>query len=257
MRMKNLYRKPITTAGSRYCSISVLIIWTLLILVSIFLLHLYSSFNMIQPQPLASFHFHQLQQIENHNFQIPPPNKKSLPQIKSITPLVDEFLDQDSSLREVFFPMETIRKRNDSYNNYYFPGRIWLDTDGNPIQAHGGCVLFDESSTTYYWYGEYKDGPTYLANHNKGPARVSHLTLCKQLMTRQLLFTGRASKQTCPPRLGLSRKSLKKILRCGIDIVEGMSPRLGLSRKSLKKIMRCGIDIVEGAGLKPCPSLEK
>ncbi|CAK8562524.1 unnamed protein product [Lathyrus sativus] len=171
MRIKNLYRKPITTAaGSRYCSISVLIIWTLLILGCIFLLHLYS--NMIQPQPLASSHFHQLQQIENYNFQIPPPNKKTLPQIKSITPLVDEFLDQDSSLREVFFPMETIGKGNDSYYNYFFPGRIWLDTDGNPIQAHGGCVLFDESSSTYYWYGEYKDGPTYLANHNKGPARV-------------------------------------------------------------------------------------
>jgi hypothetical protein len=188
MRMKNLYKKPITNfrcnAGGRYCSMSLVIIWGLLILGCIFLLHLYSnntSFNIIHPPSLPS-HFHQLQQVEKENFQIPPPNKKRSPQSKSITPLVDEFLDQDSSLRHVFFPhktsaidpMKTIRKGNNDGYNYYYPGRIWLDTDGNPIQAHGGCILYDEISSTYYWYGEYKDGPTYLAHNNKGPARVSH-----------------------------------------------------------------------------------
>lgn len=184
MRMKNLYKKPITnlrcSSWSRYCSISLVILWTLLILGWILLLHLYSnnntSLNIIHPPPLPS-HFHQLQQVEKENFQIPPPNKKRSPQSKSITPLVDEFLDQDSSLRHVFFPHKTIdpmktigKGKNDSYNCYY-PGKIWLDTDGNPIQAHGGCILYDENSSTYYWYGEYKDGPTYLHN-NKGPARV-------------------------------------------------------------------------------------
>ncbi|WP_029904892.1 glycoside hydrolase family 43 protein [Prevotella sp. 10(H)] len=39
------------------------------------------------------------------------------------------------------------------------PGEIWLDTDGNPINAHGGGVLFHEG--TYYWYGEYKGDSTY------------------------------------------------------------------------------------------------
>lgn len=38
------------------------------------------------------------------------------------------------------------------------PGEVWNDTDGKPIQAHGGGVLFHEG--TYYWYGENKDGPT-------------------------------------------------------------------------------------------------
>ncbi|CAH1421210.1 unnamed protein product [Lactuca virosa] len=58
---------------------------------------------------------------------------------------------------------------NESF--YYHPGRIWLDTDGNPIQAHGGGILYDDRSSMYYWYGEYKDGPTYHA-HKKAAARV-------------------------------------------------------------------------------------
>ena len=33
-------------------------------------------------------------------------------------------------------------------------GVIWQDTDGNDIQAHGGCIIFHEG--TYYWYGEHK-----------------------------------------------------------------------------------------------------
>ena len=42
------------------------------------------------------------------------------------------------------------------------PGQVWLDTDGRPIQAHGGCVLYHDG--TYYWYGENKDGPTLNKN---------------------------------------------------------------------------------------------
>jgi hypothetical protein len=32
------------------------------------------------------------------------------------------------------------------------PGEVWLDTEGNPIQAHGGGILV--RGNTYYWYGE-------------------------------------------------------------------------------------------------------
>ena len=32
------------------------------------------------------------------------------------------------------------------------PGAVWLGTDGNPIQAHGGGIL--ARGDTYYWYGE-------------------------------------------------------------------------------------------------------
>lgn len=38
------------------------------------------------------------------------------------------------------------------------PGQIWLDTNGNRIQAHGGSVIFLDG--TYYWYGENKEKTT-------------------------------------------------------------------------------------------------
>ena len=37
-------------------------------------------------------------------------------------------------------------------------GKIWKDTDGNDIQAHGGCIIRHDD--TYYWYGEHKGGET-------------------------------------------------------------------------------------------------
>jgi hypothetical protein len=51
-------------------------------------------------------------------------------------------------------------------------GAIWRDTDGAPINAHGGGVLFHEG--TYYWYGELKEGRTYLPKVNQkwGGTRV-------------------------------------------------------------------------------------
>lgn len=42
----------------------------------------------------------------------------------------------------------------------FVPGEVWLDTDGQPINAHGGGLLYHEG--VYYWYGEYKKGPTVL-----------------------------------------------------------------------------------------------
>ncbi len=52
------------------------------------------------------------------------------------------------------------------------PGEIWPDTDGKPINAHGGGILFHEG--TYYWYGEIKEGKTYLPDVNQswGGTRV-------------------------------------------------------------------------------------
>ena len=42
----------------------------------------------------------------------------------------------------------------------FIPGEVWKDTDGNPINAHGGGLLYHNG--TYYWYGEYKKGKTIL-----------------------------------------------------------------------------------------------
>ncbi len=36
-----------------------------------------------------------------------------------------------------------------------YPGKPWLDTSGNRIQAHGGAVIYEDG--TYYWYGENKE----------------------------------------------------------------------------------------------------
>lgn len=40
------------------------------------------------------------------------------------------------------------------YAQSIMPGKEWKDTDGNPINAHGGGVLYHDG--TYYWYGEYR-----------------------------------------------------------------------------------------------------
>jgi len=40
------------------------------------------------------------------------------------------------------------------------PYEVWNDTDGNPINAHGGGVMYYKGR--YYWYGEYKRGKTVL-----------------------------------------------------------------------------------------------
>lgn len=87
---------------------------------------------------------------------------------------VSEFLDESSKLQSYFFPdrkSAVVPTENGSDSMYFYPGRLWLDTDGNAIQAHGGGIMFDEKSETYYWYGENKDGETYHT-HKKGAARV-------------------------------------------------------------------------------------
>lgn len=54
----------------------------------------------------------------------------------------------------------------------FAPGEIWRDTEGKPINAHGGGILYLEG--VYYWYGENKSGRTYLPDCNKswGGTRV-------------------------------------------------------------------------------------
>lgn len=39
--------------------------------------------------------------------------------------------------------------------NSFNPGKVWLDTDGKRIQAHGGSIFYENG--TYYWYGENKE----------------------------------------------------------------------------------------------------
>ncbi|KAK9670257.1 hypothetical protein RND81_13G189700 [Saponaria officinalis] len=179
--MRNKYRKPTTlhcSAGSR-CSLPVAVCS---VLGCLLLLQLYSllpekdSFS-LDTQIHTTKHFRELEEVDEENIQMPPPRKRSPRAVKrkpkKSTTIIDEFLDETSQLWHVFFPSmkSAINPTNVNDSFYYYPGRIWLDTEGNPIQAHGGGILYDKGSKTYYWYGEYKDGPTYHA-HKKGAARV-------------------------------------------------------------------------------------
>lgn len=40
----------------------------------------------------------------------------------------------------------------------FYPGQVWLDTEGKRIQAHGGSVMYIDG--IYYWYGENKEFTT-------------------------------------------------------------------------------------------------
>ncbi|CAA2979535.1 Galactan 1,3-beta-galactosidase [Olea europaea subsp. europaea] len=174
--------RTVLSSGSR-CSLSVAV-WSLV--GCLLFLHLYTLVHHTDVQNkemhLGMSHrslLRELEEVEEENIQMPPPRKRSPRAVKRKpkrpTNLIDEFLDESSQIRHIFFPdMETaVDPTKDAGNNsfFYYPGRIWVDTDGNPIQAHGGGILYDKKSKTYYWYGEYKDGPTYHA-HKKGAARV-------------------------------------------------------------------------------------
>src|SRR6266446_7209141 len=54
----------------------------------------------------------------------------------------------------------------------FVPGEVWRDASGDPINAHGGGILYYEG--VYYWYGEYKAGRTVAPVFNKswGGTRV-------------------------------------------------------------------------------------
>jgi beta-xylosidase len=47
---------------------------------------------------------------------------------------------------------EPIGQEQKRYKSFR-PGEIWLDTDGNRIEAHGGGMFYENG--TYYWFGEH------------------------------------------------------------------------------------------------------
>ena len=46
-----------------------------------------------------------------------------------------------------------LNAQKQSYTDF-FPGKLWFDTKGNIINAHGGGILYHAG--TYYWFGEHK-----------------------------------------------------------------------------------------------------
>lgn len=54
-------------------------------------------------------------------------------------------------------------------------GKVWRDTDGNVINAHGGGVLYHEGK--YYWFGEHRPESGFVTQ--KGINCYSSIDLCK------------------------------------------------------------------------------
>ena len=48
-----------------------------------------------------------------------------------------------------------VRGNQCHHQDAVFPGKVWLDTYGERIQAHGGAVIYEDG--VYYWYGENKE----------------------------------------------------------------------------------------------------
>lgn len=49
----------------------------------------------------------------------------------------------------------TIRKGSSVHYDSFRPGEVWLDTNGNRIETHGGALYYENG--VYYWYGENKE----------------------------------------------------------------------------------------------------
>lgn len=50
----------------------------------------------------------------------------------------------------------------DKQYSAFYPGKVWLDTKGERIQAHGGSIMYLDGY--YYWYGENKEKTTRTGN---------------------------------------------------------------------------------------------
>ena len=68
---------------------------------------------------------------------------------------------------------ETIKKQQRSTSSIR-SGEIWYDTNGNPINAHGGGFL--HYNGTYYWYGEMKMGTTAVKKQGKARVQITGIS---------------------------------------------------------------------------------
>jgi len=80
--------------------------------------------------------------------------------------IMDNYLNELEDTENL--TLESLEHYNYWLNEYYIlysnlgkvssikNGEVWLDTEGVPIQAHGGGIMYDENTKTYYWYGEDK-----------------------------------------------------------------------------------------------------
>ncbi|MDP4132802.1 MAG: family 43 glycosylhydrolase [Bacillota bacterium] len=73
-------------------------------------------------------------------------------------------------------------------NNSIKPGKIWLDTEGKRIQAHGGSILTVDGK--FYWYGENKE-------HTKPGTKIWHWGI--RCYSSEDLYNWKDEGIICPP----------------------------------------------------------
>lgn len=86
-------------------------------------------------------------------------NEASSALLKKVVPQITQLPAQmrGMAMRQVMMRMggDAAQSEPQAPANAIHPGKIWRDTNGVRIQAHGGALFFEND--TYYWYGENKN----------------------------------------------------------------------------------------------------
>ncbi|GLJ26609.1 hypothetical protein SUGI_0516860 [Cryptomeria japonica] len=162
------------------CSFSALV-WGMVAWIVI--IHIHTALNpksenqVLQTQVSRLPLHREIEEIEEKGYGFKP-RSKNIPSSsgkrkgKKVSPVHDAFNIARGSF---LFPDRSLAvnplSSDGNDTGYFYPGREWWDTDGKPIHAHGGGILYVEETGTFYWYGENKDGQTYRA-YKRGAARV-------------------------------------------------------------------------------------
>lgn len=96
-------------------------------------------------------------------------------------------------------------------------GKLWLDTEGKPIQAHGGAMFYGNGM--YYWYGEKRNLPTVCRTYGRRASSV---------IPRKTSAIGRTK--------GISLSRRKTIIRCSIPLNEWILNLFGVNYACNQKL---------------------
>jgi len=102
--------------------------------------------------------------------------------------------------------------------NFFTPGRVWLDTDGRPIESHSAGIL--KIDDTYYWYGEdhqlgtgNKTGVCCYSSKDLHNWKNQGIVLPKDLMPEQYQDTGVCER----PKVIYNPKTKKFVMWMHLD----------------------------------------
>ena len=66
----------------------------------------------------------------------------------------------------LFFNLDLLQAQDMGSKTKILPGKLWNDSRGEPINAHGGGVIYHKGM--YYWYGTHKIPGLSEAKHADG-----------------------------------------------------------------------------------------